>query len=73
MSKPDMSKPDTSKPDTKKLHEDRRAPRPQPFTDESRAADEKRGRSENERMRTQEATEQDEKAAAVDEAHRLAR
>jgi hypothetical protein len=53
---------------------DHQAPKPpQPFTDESRSADEERGRAENDRIRTDEATEPDEKAAQVDEAHRLAR
>jgi hypothetical protein len=46
---------------------------PQPFTDESRSADEERNPAENDRIRTDEATEQDKKAAQVDEAHRLAR
>jgi hypothetical protein len=53
---------------------DHQAPEPpQPFTDESRSVDETRHRVENDRIRTDEATEQDEKAAQVDEAHRLAR
>ena len=46
---------------------------PQPFTDESRSVEETRHRVENDSIRMDEATEQDEKAAQVDEAHRLAR
>jgi hypothetical protein len=68
-----MPDPDKSQADAQKPYADRPRPLPQPFTDESRAADETRGRTENERIRTKEATEQDEKAAEVDEAHRLAR
>jgi hypothetical protein len=57
-----------------KPHPDHQAPKPpQPFTDESRSVDETRDRDENDRIRTDEATEQDEKAARVDGAHRLAR
>jgi hypothetical protein len=45
----------------------------QPFSDESEKADETRPRVENERIRRDEATQQDEKADLVDDAHKLAR
>lgn len=44
-----------------------------PFTDESQKADDTRSRVDNERIRRDEATQQDEKADLVDDAHKLAR
>lgn len=46
---------------------------PQPFPDESKAADEKRPEKDNDRIRADEARQQDEKAALVDKAHGLSR